>query len=222
MLRLYGHWRSLATYRVKVVLNLKKVPHEFFPVDLLGKAHLEQDYARVNPQKLLPALAIDGTRPVLFQSMAIIEYLDETFPDPPLYPAEDAYVRARLKALALVVAADAHPLIVPRVRDYLLQVLGLERPALRSWIQTFGIAALDTIENYLGSDPNVGRFCYHDTPSIADVFVVSHVIGMELLGFTLDAHPRLRALTAACAELEAFKSAHPLSQPGADRALLKP
>lgn len=220
MLRLYGHWRSLATYRVNVALKLKNVPYEFVPVDLLAKAHLEEDYTRINPQGLLPAL-VDGARPVLFQSMAIIDYLNDVAPLPPLYP-DDAYARARLKALALVIAADAHPLIVPRVRDYLRVDLGHDLAALRRWIETFGMAALQTVEQYLETDPHVGRFCYRDTPSVADIFVASHVVGMELLGFGFERFPKIKALSEACNAIDAFKAAHPLAQPGADRALLRP
>ena len=221
MLTLYGHWRSLATYRVRVALNLKQIACEFVPIDLLGKAHRGEDYKRINPQRLLPAL-VDGSRPILFQSLAIIDYLDEIKPEPPLYPTRDPHARARLKALALVVAADAHPLIVPRVRDYLQKDLGHDVAALRKWIETFGTEALDTIEAYLESDPHAGKFCYADTPSAADILVASHVIGMELLGFGLERYPRTKAVYENCAALEAFKTAHPLLQPGADKALLKP
>ena len=140
---LYGHWRSLATYRVRVALNLKGIHAELRAVDLLGKAHLEATYRAVNPQGLLPALDVGQGR-ALFQSLAILEYLDETHPTPPLLPA-DALGRARVRGLAQIVAADAHPLIVPRVRDYLQFDVGLDDAARQKWIARFALPALEEI-----------------------------------------------------------------------------
>lgn len=215
MIRWYGHWRSLATYRVRVALNIKGIASEFVPVDLLGKEHLGEQYRKINPQGLLPAF-FDGGKPVLFQSMAIVEYLDEMYPQPPLLPHGDAHARSRLRGLALIIAADAHPLIVPRVRDYLQFKLGLDDAARLDWIKAFGMPALDAVESHLGTDENVGTFCYGNTPTIADIFLASHVIGMSLFGCSLERHPRVAAIYDACSALEEFATAHPLKQPGAE------
>jgi maleylacetoacetate isomerase len=219
-MQLYGHWRSLATYRLRVALNLKGIDAEFIAIDLLGKEHLGERYRAVNPQGLLPALVVDGPRMILFQSTAIIEYLDEIHPYPPLLPITDAHARARVRGFAQIVAADAHPLIVPRVRDYLQYELGMDEPARLKWIRYFGLPALEAIEAYLSTDPNTGRFCYGDAPTIGDIMLASHVIGMSMFGCDTTPYPRTRAVFEACSNLDAFASAHPLQQPGADAALV--
>lgn len=210
---LYGHWRSLATYRVRVALNLKGMRAEFRAVNLLGKEHLGPAYRAINPQGLLPALDV-GDGMALFQSLAIIEYLDDIQPSPPLLPAH-ARARARVRALAQVIAADAHPLIVPRVRDYLEHQLGLDEPARLAWIRNFALPALNTIETNLAADAGSGRFCHGDTPTLADIVLASHVIGTNFFKLDLTPFPRVRAVFDACSALEAFAQAHPLRQPGA-------
>lgn len=216
-MRIYGHWRSLATYRVRVALNLKGVAADLVEINLLGKEHLGEPYRAINPQGLLPALA-DGPGLALFQSMAIIEYLDEIHPSPPLLPA-DPRGRARVRGLAQIVAADAHPLIVPRVRDYLQHDLGLDEDARLKWIRRFALPALDAIETNLGADPATGRFCHGDTPTLADILLASHVVGVNFFRCDLTPYPRVRAVFGACSALDAFASAHPLRQPGAPAAL---
>jgi maleylacetoacetate isomerase len=214
---LYGHWRSLATYRVRVALNLKGINAEVREVNLLGKAHLEPAYRAINPQGLLPSLD-DGKGLALFQSLAIIEYLDEIQPVPPLLPS-DSRGRARVRGLAQIIAADAHPLIVPRVRDYLEHQLGQNEAARQAWIKTFALPALSTIELNLASDPATGIFCHGDTPTLADIVLASHVIGVSFFKLSLEAYPRVCKVYEACAAIPAFADAHPLRQPGAPAAL---
>lgn len=216
-MKLYGHWRSLATYRVRVAIALKGIDVAFAPIDLLGKEHLGEHYRSINPQGLLPALD-DGAGRALFQSLAIIEYLDERFPAPPLLPA-DARGRARVRGLAQVIAADAHPLIVPRVRDYLLQDIGLDQAGLLKWINRFALPALETIETSLANDPATGRFCHGDSPTIADILLASHVVGVSFFRCDLTPYPQVRRVFEACEALDAFASAHPLKQPGAPASI---
>ncbi len=216
-MKLYGHWRSLATYRVRVAIALKGVDVAFAPIDLLGKEHLGESYRAINPQGLLPAFE-DGLGLALFQSMAIIEYLDEKFPAPPLLPA-DPRGRARVRGLAQVIAADAHPLIVPRVRDYLLQDVGMDQDGLLKWINRFALPALETIETNLANDPSTGRFCHGDTPTLADILLASHVIGVSFFRCDLSPYPHVQNVMKACEALDAFAAAHPLKQPGAPGSL---
>jgi len=133
--KLFSFWRSLATFRVRIALNLKGItPEEVIDIDLMKGKQREAKYRAVNPQMVLPAL-VDGEGPVLFQSLAIIEYLDETHPQPPLLP-QGARARARVRGLAQIVACDSHPLLVPRVREYLEHELKLDEPTRLKWVQT--------------------------------------------------------------------------------------
>jgi len=154
--KLFSFWRSLATYRVRIALNLKGlVPDEVVDVNLMQGKQREDAYRKVNPQMVLPAL-IDGDGPVLFQSLAIIEYLDETHPQPPLLPKEPR-ARARVRGLAQIVACDSHPLMVPRVREFLEHELKLDEPARTRWIQNWIGAALKALESNLAGSKETGR-----------------------------------------------------------------
>jgi maleylacetoacetate isomerase/maleylpyruvate isomerase len=146
--KLFSFWRSLATYRVRIALNLKGiVPDEIVDIDLIKGKQREDAFRHVNPQMVLPAL-VDGDGPVLFQSLAIMEYLDETHPQPPLLPKEPR-ARARVRGLAQIVACDSHPLLVPRVREYLEHELKLDEPERLKWIQNWIGAAVKALETNL-------------------------------------------------------------------------
>ena len=148
----YNHWRSLAAYRVRVALALKGVAHEVATIDMFGGEHNGPAFRAINPQGVLPALALDdGT--VLFQSMAICEYLDEIAPEPPLLPTDPAG-RARVRGLSLIHAADTHPLLVPRVRNHLQKEQGLDDAALHRWLTRALTTGLDAIEQNLASSPD--------------------------------------------------------------------
>src|SRR5215467_10567384 len=166
--KLFGFWRSLATFRVRIALNLKGiVPDEVVDVNLIQGKQREEAYRKVNPQMVLPAL-IDGDGPVLFQSLAIMEYLDETHPDPPLLP-KDSRARARVRGLAQIVACDSHPLLVPRVREYLEHELKLDEPSRLKFIHNWIGAALKALETNLASSNETGRYCHGDAITIADI-----------------------------------------------------
>src|SRR6516165_3847973 len=158
MIRLFSFWRSLATYRVRIALNLKGLaPDEEIDVNLMKGQQREAAYRAVNPMMALPAL-VDGDGPVLFESLAIIEYLDETHPAPPLLPP-DARGRARVRGLAQIVACDSHPLIVPRVREYLEHELHVGDEARLAWCRHWHVQALAALEIHLGGAES-GRFCH--------------------------------------------------------------
>jgi maleylacetoacetate isomerase/maleylpyruvate isomerase len=212
-MKLYSFWRSLATFRVRIALNLKGITPEVIEVDLIKGAQRNPEFRNVNPQMLIPAI-VDGEGPVLFQSLAILEYLDERHPQPPLLP-KGARERARVRALAQIVACDAHPLIVPRVRNYLEHELKLDEPTRLTWIRHWINEALAALETHLSRDRETGRCCHGDVITIADICVTSHVVGAKLFGVDLAPYPTVTRIVEACLKEDAFARAHPLKQPGA-------
>jgi len=213
-MKLYSFWRSLATFRVRIALNLKGLaPDDVINVDLMKGQQCEPQFRAVNPQMLIPALIEDDGR-ALFQSVAILEYLDEIQPDPPLLP-KDARERARVRALALIVACDAHPLVVPRVRNYLEHELKLDEPARLKWIRHWINEALGALETHLARDPQTGRYCHGDSVTLADLCVVSHAVGAKLFNVDLAPYPTVARIVDICLQQDAFARAHPLKQPGA-------
>jgi maleylacetoacetate isomerase len=212
--KLFSFWRSLATFRVRIALNLKGLtPDEVVDVDLMRGNQREAAYRAVNPQMLLPAL-IDGEGPVLFQSLAIMEYLEETHPRPPLLPAAPR-ARARVRGLAQIVACDSHPLLVPRVREYLEHELKLDEPTRLKWIHHWIGEALQALESNLAGSSETGRYCQGNSVSIADICLVSQATGANLFKYDLARFPTVRRIADACMQEDAFARAHPLRQPGA-------
>src|SRR5688572_26083859 len=213
MLKLYGFWRSLATCRVRIALRLKGVPFEETSIDLMkGEQHAES-YKAVNPQAVVPALVIDDDAP-LFQSMAILEYLEEAHQEPPLLPP-DPRGRARVRGIGPVVVADTHPLMVPRVREYLEKELGLDEPARNRWIGNWGLKGLQAVEAQLVKEVETARFCHGSQPTLADVCVASQVFGAQLFGMDTSSVPTVMRIFDECMNLDAFQKSHPLKQPGA-------
>jgi maleylacetoacetate isomerase len=210
--KLFSFWRSLATFRVRIALNLKGIQPDVVDIDLMKGKQREEDYRKVNPQMLIPALVDDG--PVLFQSLAIIEYLDETHPHPRLLPA-DPTGRARVRGLAQIVACDAHPLLVPRVREYLEHELKLDEPTRLKWIHNWIGAAAKAIETNLAASSGTGRYCHGESPTIADICVVSHAVGAKFFNYDMAPFPTVRRIVETCLQEDAFARAHPLRQPGA-------
>jgi len=213
--KLYGFWRSLASYRVRVALALKGLHAEEVSIDLLKGKQNSEDYLAVNPQGVVPALVLDEGGPPLFQSLAILEYLEELHPEPPLLP-KDPRGRARVRGLALIAAADGHPLIVPRVRNYLEKELKQDETARNRWLAHWTMRALEAIESHLAKDKETGRFCHGNAPTLADICLASQVIG-ALAYFSCDTKglPTAMRVYGECMEIEAFAHAHPLKQPGA-------
>ncbi len=213
MIKLFSFWRSLASYRVRIALNLKGiVPDEVIDVDLMKGAQREAAYRAVNPMMALPAL-VDGDGPILFESLAIIEYLDETRPDPPLLP-KDARGRARVRALAQIVACDSHPLIVPRVREYLEHDLKVDEASRMTWCRHWHAQALAALETHLRSG-ETGRFCHGDQVTLADICLASQAVGAKFFAVDMAPFPNVVRIAAACGGIDAFARAHPLKQPGA-------
>jgi maleylacetoacetate isomerase len=162
---------------------------------------------------VIPALVEDDGN-VLFQSMAILEYLEETHPEPPLLP-KDARGRARVRALSLITVADSHPLIVPRVRNHVGKQFGLDDEGKMAWVRHWFSAGLDAYESHLSRDKATGTYCHGDRPTMADLCLVSHAMGFRVFKGTLDKHPTVAAIVARCMQDDRFASAQPLRQPGA-------
>jgi maleylacetoacetate isomerase len=211
---LYGYWRSLATFRVRAALNLKGVAYTESIVDLSRGEQFAQAYQALNPQNVLPLLDHDGVQ--LTQSLAIIEYVNDTWPQVPLLPP-DAAGKARVRSLAQITIADVHPLIVPRVRDFLERECGLDEATRLKWVRHWFDKGTQAIEARLG-DGKAGKFAHGDQPSLADLALASHVAGARLFQCDLSAAPRLVAVMEQCMQLPAFARAHPLAQPGAAAA----
>ena len=210
MLTLHSFWLSLATYRVRVALNLKRVAFEERAHDLTqGEQHLP-DFQKLNPAKAVPALQ-GGTRQPLTQSLAIVEWLDESYPMPPLLPA-DAEGRAKVRALFLLHAADTHPLAVPRVQARLVSQFGADDAARRDWAAHWYREGLAAYEAQLA--PNATR-CHVEALSIADLALASHLIGAERFGVDLARFPRVAAVGQSLFAIPEFAAAHPRLQMGA-------
>jgi maleylacetoacetate isomerase/maleylpyruvate isomerase len=213
-LKFYSFWRSLASFRVRIALNIKGiVPDEIVNVDLMKGDQRQDAYKKVNPQMLLPAL-IDGDGPILFQSIAIMEYLEETHPNPPILP-KDPRGRARVRALALINAADSHPLMVPRVREFLEHELKLDEAARTKWIKHWIGEGLGAMEGHLSRDKDTGKFAHGDNATMADICVAAQVTGAGFFKVDVAPYPTVMRIATSCMELPAFAKAHPLKQPGA-------
>jgi maleylacetoacetate isomerase len=218
-MKFYSFWRSLASFRVRIALNLKQIPHEVVYVDIDKDEHHGADYARVNPQMALPSLVLeDGT--VLFQSLAILEYLEEQYPAPRLLP-DDARGRARVRALAAMVASDMHPLIVPRVQRYLTGELKLGPGQKTEWLRHWASESLSAMEAQLAGHAATGRFAHGDTPTIADICMAGLVTFSMAQNMDLSAYPTVQRIFDAAMALPEFAEAHPLRQPDTPEAMRK-
>jgi maleylacetoacetate isomerase len=215
-MKLFSFWRSLATFRVRIVLNLKGLrPDEVVDINLMKGQQREAAFRAVNPMMAIPALT-DGEGPALFESLAIIEYLDETHPQPPLLP-KDARGRARVRGLAQIIACDSHPLLVPRVREYLEHELKLDEPTRTKWCQHWIREALTAIETHL-KGKETGRFCHGDAVTVADICLASQAAGAGFYKVDMAPYPTVNRIVDACQAIDAFARAHPLKQPGAPAA----
>jgi maleylacetoacetate isomerase len=213
-MKLYSFWRSLATFRVRIALNLKGVtPDEVIDINLMKGQQREASFRAVNPQMMLPALIEDDGH-VLFESLAIIEYLNEVHPQPPLLPA-DPRGRARVRGLAQIVACDAHPLVVPRVREFLEREYKIDEATRATWCRHWSAEAFRALETHLATGKETGRYCHGDAITIADICLAGHAVGANYFGVDLTPYPTCARIANAALALEPFARAHPMRQPGA-------
>lgn len=210
---LYAFWRTSATFRVRVALRMKGIDATEHQVNLDAGEQRSEAFLKINPLAAIPALVTPG-HPPLTQSLAILEFLDELQPTPPLLP-DDLHGRARVRSIAGMLASDTHPLITPRVRRYLAGSAGFDDAAWRAWqTQWFG-TGLAAVEQRLASEAATGRFCHGDVPGMADICLASIAAVMRVFKISVPGTPTVDRIVAACEELDAFQQAQPLRQVGA-------
>jgi maleylacetoacetate isomerase len=216
MIKMYGFWRSAASFRVRAALNLKGLAFDETMIDLDAGEQNAPSFKAINAAAAVPALFVDDGPP-LTQSLAILEYLEEIYPTPPLLPV-DPRGKARVRALALIFAADHHPLIVPRVRRYLADVLEIDNAGRTEWIKHWFREGLVQAEARLAGDLSTGRFCHGDTPTFADLCLMSQVMGARGFQVSTADLPTVERIAEDCLAIDAFARAAPLRQPGAPAA----
>jgi maleylacetoacetate isomerase len=206
---MYGFWRSQATFRVRVALNLKGLSYHEIPIDLDAGGQDTPDFREVNPMGSVPALMI-GAAP-LTQSLAILEYLEETTPDPALLPA-DALGRARVRSLAAIAVSDTHPLIVPRVKKYLAAEAGFDAARWKAWQTLFCTEGLRGFEARLARDAETGSFCHGEQPTFADICLCGLMASVKTFQIATGGVPTVERIVAHCMDLPAFEQARALHQ----------
>jgi maleylacetoacetate isomerase len=214
---LYSYWRTSATYRVRVAFNLKGVERQEHNVDLDAGAQLDESFLKINPLGAIPAL-IERTggksREPLTQSLAILEFLEETFPSPALLPA-DTHSRARVRSISGMLAADTHPLITPRIRKYLNSQARFGEGDWRAWQTHWFTIGLQAVESRLSGESETGTFCHGDAVTMADICLASLVVMTRVFKIAVGRIPTVNRIMFACEKLDAFQRADPYRQIGA-------
>ena len=214
-MQIYNYFRSGTSHRLRIALNLKGLEWDYVAVDLRTEAHFEAAFKALNPQGFVPTL-VDGDL-VLTQSPAIIEWLEERYPTPPLLPA-DVNDRARVRALAAIVGCDIHPLNNRRVLEHLRHTLHCDEDTVLAWCGTWIRAGFEALESMLEADPLRGNFCFGQSPTLADAYLVAQVESARRFKVDMQAFPLISAVDQACSRLPAFVRAAPQAQPDAPQA----
>jgi maleylacetoacetate isomerase len=209
-IQVYGFWRSIASFRVRAALRLKRLPFEEISIDILSGEQFKPDYEAINVERVVPTFIHDGHS--IFQSLAIIEYLDDIQPEPRLLP-QDPRERAYARSLALMTIADAHPLVVPRVRNHLAKTFGADAKAIEEWGKHWTNEGLATYERLLARR-TPAPFALGADPGLADICIAGQVVGAHFLKLELGTFPLVAQLADRCFGLPAFKTSHPFEQPG--------
>jgi maleylpyruvate isomerase len=212
MMKLYNFHASSTSYRTRIALNLKGLAYEYIPIRLNKEEHLTADYTAINPMRGVPTLETDGVR--LYQSSAIIEYLEEVYPAPPLLP-KNPIDRARVRAIAAIVGADMHPINNLRIRNFVRDAYKQDADGVAAWIHLWNKAGFGAIETMLAEDRKRRGFCFGDSPTIADAYLVSHVFSAVRFKTDMTPYPQIREIVENCNALKPFADAHPSKQPDA-------
>lgn len=210
MLALKTYYRSSAAYRVRIALALKDIEHDLVPINLLKQEHQGEQFLSSNPDGLVPCLQVDDSH--LGQSMAILEYLEEVYPEPSLFPAH-ALDRAYVRGLAQTIASDIHPLNNLRVLKFLKNDLSVSENEKLNWYHHWLAQGFNSLEQRLSNDERTGNCCFGDLPGLADVCLVPQVYNAIRFEFDISAYPTIERINAHCLELEAFQASHPDRQP---------
>ena len=211
-MNLHSFFRSGSSHRLRIALNLKGLPYDYVAVDLRREEHLGDAFRALNPQGMVPALELDGR--VMTQSPAIIEWLEERYPTPPLLPS-DIDDRAQVRALAAIVGCDIHPVNNRRILEALRSEFGADEAAVNRWCSTWISAGFDALEALLAADRRRGDFCFGHAPSLADIYLVPQVESARRFKVDMQRWPLISAIDAACAKMDAFRLAAPANQPDA-------
>jgi maleylacetoacetate isomerase len=211
--KLYNYFRSSAAYRVRIALALKGLSYDYVSVHLAKGEQYSPEFTAINPQSLVPVLEDDGH--LLYQSLAIMQYLDETHPNPPLLPA-DPFERNRVRSLALIIACEIHPLNNPRVLNYLTGKFGISEEQKLEWYHHWVKTGFTALEKRLADERGSGRFCHGDTPGFADCVLVPQVANAKRFKVDLGPFPTILRINDECLALEAFQKAAPERQPDAE------
>lgn len=208
-MKLYGFWRSSAAYRVRIALAIKGLTYDAVSIHLSQGEHNKPEYGEINPQHLVPVLEDEGER--LYQSLAIIQYLEDAYPEPPLIP-DDPSEACRVRSLALIIACEIHPLNNPRVLNYLTNTFAITDEQRREWYHHWIKIGFTAFEKRLADERWTGRFCHGDAPTLADVCLVPQVANARRFAVDMTAYPCIVRIDAACRAMAEFQAAAPERQ----------
>ena len=211
-MKIFGYFRSSAAFRLRIAMNFKGLSYDYNLVNLQSGDHLSDDFKRINPQGRVPAIDIEGN--ILTQSLAIIEYLDEVYPAPPLLPS-DPLGKAKVRGIAGLIACDIHPLNNLAVLNYLRDQLIAEEEARLAWYRHWVKEGFDGLELILGANVETGQFCFGDTPTVADICLVPQVVNAKRFNCNLARYPKILRIFEECMSLSQFADADPMNQPEA-------
>lgn len=211
-MKLTTYFRSTAAYRVRIALNLKQIAHELVPINLFAGEHKNTDFCAHNPDGLIPTL--DTGQHVLAQSMAILEYLEETHRAPPILP-KDSADRAYVRGLAQTIVSDMHPLNNLRVYKYLMSDMGVDEAGKLKWYHHWLAQGFNGLERRLANNSNTGKCCFGDAPTIADICLIPQIYNANRFDFSMDSYPTIQRVNQHCLGLSAFDQAKPAAQPDA-------
>jgi len=212
-MKLYGYFRSSASYRVRIALNMKGLDYDQVSVHLAKGKQYDREFSAISPQNLVPVLEDDGQ--LLYQSLAIIQYLEEKFPEPRLLP-KDSPGRNRVRSLALISACEIHPLNNTRVLAYLTDTLRVTEEQKNAWYRHWVTVGFTALEKRLATEKETGKFCHGDTPGFADITLVPQVANANRFKVDLTPFPTIRRINDECLKLEPFRKAMPQNQPDAE------